>query len=59
MKKSSAKGRSVAVKHSFAEYQRLTELEDSYWGEKAVKAVERGFVSEETAEAWLKEKQIQ
>ena len=50
------KGRPVAVMLSFAEYQRLTELEDRYWGEKATKALENGFVAEEDGTAWLKGK---
>lgn len=50
------KGKPVAVILSFAEYQRLTELDDRNWGEKALKALEGGFVSEEDAKTWLKEK---
>lgn len=49
-------GRPVAVILSIAEYQRLTELEDRYWGEKALKALEGGFVSEDAGKGWLKEK---
>jgi antitoxin Phd len=49
-------GRRVAVMLSFSEYQRLVELEDRYWGEKAVKALEGGFVGEESGNQWLKEK---
>ncbi len=40
------KGRPVAVMMSIAEYERLVEIEDRYWGEKALKAVGEGFVSE-------------
>ena len=50
------KGRRVAVLLSFAEYQRLTELEDRYWGERALKALEGGFVAEAEANDWLKKK---
>lgn len=50
------KGRPVAVLLSFAEYQRLTELEDRYWGEKALKALESGFISEGETTNWLKKK---
>jgi PHD/YefM family antitoxin component YafN of YafNO toxin-antitoxin module len=39
------KGRPVAVMMSIAEYERLVEIEDRYWGEKALKAIEEGFVS--------------
>jgi PHD/YefM family antitoxin component YafN of YafNO toxin-antitoxin module len=50
------KGRPVAVMMSITEYQRLAEIEDRYWGEKARKAVEEGFVKEENTRAWLKRK---
>ena len=50
------KGRPVAVMMSFAEYERLIEIEDRYWGEKALKAVQEGFMSEEETKAWLKRK---
>lgn len=50
------KGRPVAVMMSIAEYQRLVEIEDRYWGKKARKAVEEGFVTEENTRAWLKSK---
>ena len=50
------KGRPVAVMMSIAEYQRLVEIEDRYWGEKARKAVAEGFVAEKGTRAWLKRK---
>ncbi len=50
------KGRPVAVIMSIKEYQRLAEIEDRYWGEKALKAVEEGFVKEKETRAWLKKK---
>ncbi len=50
------KGRPVAVMMSIAEYQRLAEMEDRYWGEKARKAVEEGFMKEKETRAWLKRK---
>jgi len=50
------KGRPVAVMMSITEYQRLIEIEDRYWGEKARKAVQNGFVSEKETRAWLKRK---
>ena len=50
------KGRPIAVMMSITEYQRLVEIEDRYWGEKARKAVEEGFVAEKEARAWLKRK---
>jgi prevent-host-death family protein len=50
------KGRPVAVMMSIAEYERLVEIEDRYWGEKALKAVEEGFVSDSKAKALLESK---
>ena len=50
------KGRPVAVMMSITEYQRLVKIEDRYWGEKARKAVEEGFVAEKDTQAWLKRK---
>jgi prevent-host-death family protein len=38
-------GRPVAVMMSIAEYERLVEIEDRYWGEKELKAVKEGLVS--------------
>jgi antitoxin Phd len=50
------KGRPVAVMMSIAEYERLVEIEDRYWGEKALKAVEEGFVSGTKAKSLLEGK---
>jgi len=50
------RGRRVAVLISFKEYQRLTEMEDRYWGEKALKALDEGFLTRKETEKWLKEK---
>lgn len=50
------KGRPVAVLLSFTEYQRLADLDERYWGEKALKAVQNGFVSEVDAGVWLEGK---
>jgi hypothetical protein len=36
---------------SIAEYERLVEIEDRYWGEKALKAVAEGFVSDNEIKA--------
>jgi antitoxin Phd len=47
------KGRRVAVMMSMKEYQRLTDIEDRYWGEKALQAVQEGFVSEKDTKEWL------
>jgi prevent-host-death family protein len=50
------KGRRVAVMMSMKEYQRLIDIEDRYWGEKALKAVEEGFVSKKDTRQWLESK---
>ncbi len=50
------KGRPVAVMMSIAEYDRLVEIEDRYWGEKALKAIEEGFVSDTEARLLLEGK---
>ncbi len=50
------KGRPVAVMMSIAEYERLVEIEDRYWGEKALKAIEEGFVSDSKAKTLLEGK---
>ncbi|HBG07634.1 MAG: toxin-antitoxin system subunit antitoxin [Geobacteraceae bacterium GWC2_58_44] len=52
------KGRPVAVLLSSSEYQRLADLEDHYWGEKAVKALQSGFLSEGETNHWLKKSSI-
>jgi len=50
------KGRPVAVIVSISEYQRLTELEDRYWGERAQRALEGGLLSEDDTKNWLRGK---
>jgi antitoxin Phd len=49
-------GRPVAVMMSMAEYQRLMEIEDRYWGEKALKALEEGFASDAETKALIEGK---
>ncbi len=49
-------GRQVAVLLSMAEYQRLIDLEERAWGEKALKAVQGGFLSEGESGVWLQGK---
>ena len=49
-------GRPVAVILSFAEYQRLADIEERYWGERALKALQGGFVNEAESQAWLEGK---
>jgi len=49
-------GRPVAVMMSMAEYERLIEIEDRYWGEKALKALEEGFASDAETKALIEGK---
>lgn len=49
-------GRRVAVIISAAEYERLTTLEDKIWGEKALAAMTKDFLSEKETEDWIKGK---
>ena len=51
-------GRPVAVLLSFAEYQRLTELEDRQLGEMALKAIESGVLSDAETSTWLNKKLV-
>jgi len=50
------KGRPVVVVLSISEYQRLIDMEDRYWGERALNAVKEGFLSKAESREWLKEK---
>jgi prevent-host-death family protein len=43
-------GRRYAVLISYEEYERLTALEDSIWGERAREAEKSGFISREEAD---------
>ncbi len=47
-------GRPVAVLLSWEEYERLTTLEDAYWGQQAAAAEEEGYVGPEAAMALLR-----
>ena len=49
-------GRPVAVMMSMAEYERLMEIEDRYWGERALKALEAGFASDAETKALIEGK---
>jgi prevent-host-death family protein len=49
-------GRPVVVMISIAEYNRLVEIEDRFWGDKALKAVQDGFMSQEETRTWLERK---
>jgi prevent-host-death family protein len=50
------RGRRVAVLISATEYDRLVEMEDRYWGEKALKAIEGGFLTYDETDKWVKGK---
>ena len=49
-------GKPTAVVLSYAEYQRLQDLEDAWWGERAQAALESGLVGHEETMQHLKEK---
>ncbi|MEA3360752.1 MAG: type II toxin-antitoxin system prevent-host-death family antitoxin [Thermodesulfobacteriota bacterium] len=49
-------GRKVVVLIAFEEYERLTQIEDAYWGEKAVRAEADGYVGSEESMAFIKAK---
>lgn len=50
------KGRPVVVVLSVSEYQRLIDMEDRYWGERALSAVKEGFLREDESQKWLEGK---
>ncbi|MEO5350979.1 MAG: type II toxin-antitoxin system Phd/YefM family antitoxin [Magnetococcus sp. YQC-3] len=52
-------GRSVAVILSFDEYNRLTEIEDAYWGEKARKAEKEGYIGEKESIKYIQDRVIE
>jgi len=49
-------GRKTAVLLSYEEYKRLTEMEDTYWAQKALGAEQEGYAGTETRLALLKDK---
>lgn len=49
-------GKPIAVMLSIEEFERLQELEDSWWGEQAKKAAEEGLLTEEETKTWLMER---
>ena len=49
------KGRAVAVMLSIDEYQRLQNLEDNYWGEKAYQAKQEGYIGNKESSELLME----
>ncbi|MBW2630917.1 MAG: type II toxin-antitoxin system prevent-host-death family antitoxin [Deltaproteobacteria bacterium] len=49
-------GRKVIVLIAFEEYERLTQIEDAYWGEKAVRAEADGYIGSEESIAFIRAK---
>ncbi|MBW2647597.1 MAG: type II toxin-antitoxin system Phd/YefM family antitoxin [Deltaproteobacteria bacterium] len=49
-------GRKVVVLIAFEEYERLTQIEDAYWGEKAVRAETDGYIGPEESMAFIRAK---
>jgi len=46
-------GRKVVVLIAFEEYERLTQIEDAYWAEKAARAEAGGYVGSEESMAFM------
>ncbi|MHB8115285.1 MAG: type II toxin-antitoxin system Phd/YefM family antitoxin [Acidithiobacillus ferrivorans] len=49
-------GKPAAVVLSYAEYQRLQDMEDAWWGERARAALESGLVGHDEAMGHIQEK---
>ena len=49
-------GRPVAVMLSAKEYKRLTDLEDAYWAQKALKAEKAGYIGKKQSTEFLRSK---
>jgi len=47
-------GRPIAILLSVDEYERLTRIEDAYWGEKAKAAEAEGFLSAKETKEFIK-----
>ncbi len=47
-------GRPVAVMLSIREYDRLVDLEDAYWAQKALKAGKTGYIGQKETSKFLK-----
>ncbi len=45
----------VAVLLAFKEYERLKQLEDMYWGEKALEAEAEGYIGEKESMKFVRE----
>ncbi|MBU1398185.1 MAG: type II toxin-antitoxin system prevent-host-death family antitoxin [Pseudomonadota bacterium] len=49
-------GRKAIVLIAFEEYERLTQIEDAYWAEKASRAEAEGYVGSEESIAFMSRK---
>lgn len=49
-------GRKAIVLIAFEEYERLTQIEDAYWAEKAARAETDGYVGSEESMAFIRGK---
>ena len=49
-------GRKTIVLIAFEEYERLTQIEDAYWSEKALRAEAAGYADPEKSMAFIKSK---
>jgi len=49
-------GRKTIVLIAFEEYERLTQIEDAYWGEKAARAETDGYAGQEQSMAFIRAK---
>jgi len=49
-------GRKSIVLIAFEEYERLTQIEDAYWGEKAERAEADGYIGPEESMAFIRAK---
>jgi len=52
-------GRKTIVLIAFEEYERLTQIEDAYWGEKAVRAETDGYAGPEQSMVFMRAKYAQ
>jgi len=52
-------GRKAIVLIAFEEYERLTQIEDAYWAEKASRAEANGYVGPEESMAFMSRKHAQ
>lgn len=51
-------GRKAIVLIAFEEYERLTQIEDAYWAEKAARAEADGYIGAEESMAFMSRKDV-